>query len=282
MNDKVVIVTGANAGIGRATTQKLAEMDAHVVMVCRNKKKGEKALQEIQKKTQNKNLDLMICDFASLKSINNFAKDFKKRYNHLDVLINNHGAFFIKKSKTEDGIEPTFAVNHLGYYSLTLQLLDIIKASSPSRIINVASSSHYRVKNVYLDDYNYVRRQYSMMNAYGESKLYNIMFTFHLAEKLKGTDVSVNCLHPGFVKTNIGLNHFLLRLLSPLVKFKAMSPEEGAKTSIYLASSSEIEGVSGKFFTKMKEKEPNKLAFDKKLQKELWDLSLDLTNLSFP
>jgi NAD(P)-dependent dehydrogenase (short-subunit alcohol dehydrogenase family) len=279
MKNKIVIVTGANAGIGKATSLKLAEKEAHIVMICRNRKKGEKALQEIQEETNNKNLDLMLCDFASLKSINNFVKEFKAKYEKLDVLINNHGLVSIIKSKTEDKIETTFAVNHLGYFSLTLQLLDVLKASAPSRIVNVSSSANYKIKKLEIDDYNCERRNYQFMRAYQESKLYNIMFTIFLAEKLKGTDVSVNCLHPGFVKTQIGLNNFFLKLITPLAKYKGMTPEEGAKTSVYLATSSEVKDVTGKYYHRMKERDPNKLAFDKDAQKKLWDLSLKLTNL---
>jgi len=280
MKNKIVIVTGANAGIGKATVFKLAEIGTHVVMVCRNKKRGEKALREIQEKTNNKNLDLMLCDFASLKSINNFVKEFKNKYEKLDVLINNHGLVSLIKSKTEDKIETTFAVNHLGYFSLTLQLLDMLKSSAPSRIVNVASSSNYKVRKIELDDYNYDKRNYIFMKAYQESKLYNIMFTFLLAEKLQGTNVTVNCLHPGYVKTQIGLNNFFLRLITPLAKYRGITPEEGAKISVYLATSSEIKGVTGKYYHKMKERDPNKLAFDKEAQKRLWELSLKLTNLS--
>ncbi len=171
MNNKNVIVTGANAGIGKETAFRLAEMGAHVILVCRNERKGIKVLEEIKEKTSNENLDLMICDFASLKSINDFVKSFKKKYKQLDVLINNHGAFSIRKALTEDGVETTFAVNHIGYFSLTLQLLDLLKASSYSRIVNVASSSNYSVKSLNINDYNWEKRRYKMMDAYAESKI---------------------------------------------------------------------------------------------------------------
>lgn len=280
MKDKVVIVTGANAGIGKETALKLAEMGAQVILVCRNEKKGIKALEEIREKTNNENLDLMICDFASLNSINDFVKSFKKKYKQLDVLINNHGAFSIRKALTEDDIEITFAVNHIGYFSLTLQLLDLLKASSYSRIVNVASSSNYSVKSLNIDDYNWEKRKYKMMTSYADSKIYNIMFTLLLSEKLKGTGITANCLHPGYVKTNIGLNHFLLRLLRPLVKTGAISTEEGTKTSLHLATSEEMEGVTGVYYHRMKKREPNKLALDQKAQQELWDLSMKLTGLN--
>jgi NAD(P)-dependent dehydrogenase (short-subunit alcohol dehydrogenase family) len=279
MKDRIAIVTGANAGIGKATVEELAEMGAKVVMVCRNHKKGEKTLKEIQEKTDNKSLDLMICDFASLKSINNFIKKFDEKFENLDVLINNHGAVFLTKSYTEDGLEATFAVNHIGYFSLTLQLLDKLKMSTNPRIINVSSSSNYRVKKLELDDYNWKKRKYFLMDAYADSKLYNIMFTFLLAEKLSKTNITVNCLHPGYVKTKIGLNNPFLKLLTPLVKMGGMTLKEGAKNTIYVATSPELENVTGKFFAKLKEKRPNELAFDLEKQKELWNLSLKITKL---
>jgi NAD(P)-dependent dehydrogenase (short-subunit alcohol dehydrogenase family) len=280
MIDKTVIVTGANAGIGKETALRLALLGAQVTLVCRNEKRGCKALEEIRTLSGNDNLSLMLCDFASLNSINNFVKQFKKNHKKLDVLINNHGAFSIRRTLTEDGLETTFAVNHLGYFSLALQLLDLLKASSYSRIVNVASSSNYSVKELRIDDYNWEKRKYKMMTSYADSKLYNIMFTFLLSEKLKGTGVTANCLHPGYVKTNIGLNHFLLKLLRPLVKLGAVSLEEGAETTLHLATSSEMEGVTGVYYHKMKLREPNKLAIDKIAQEELWVLSEKLTGLS--
>jgi NAD(P)-dependent dehydrogenase (short-subunit alcohol dehydrogenase family) len=279
MKNRTILVTGANAGIGKATSEKLAEMGANVVMVCRNQKKGRVALEEIQEKTGNKNLELMLCDFASSKSISDLVSNFKDKYNKLDVLINNHGSIFLTKSYTNEGLEETFAVNHIGYFSLTLQLLDSLKAGSEPRIVNVSSSSNYRVKKLNLSDYNWERRRYRFMDAYADSKLYNIMFTFYLAEKLQSTNITVNCLHPGYIKTKIGLNNRILQLLTPLVKLKALPLEEGAGTSILLATSPELKGVSGKFYSKMEEKKPNSLAFDKEKQKELWDLSLELTGL---
>jgi len=279
MKDKLIVITGANAGIGKETTHRLAKLGAHIVMVCRNEKKGKKTLEEIKGQSGNNNLELMLCDFSSLKSINDFVKSFKKKYDKIEVLLNNHGAVFLKKTMTEDGFESTFAVNHLGYFSLTLQLLDLIRASDNSRIVNVASSSNYRVKKLEIDDYNWERRKYKLMTAYAESKIYNIMFTFLLAEKLEGTGVSANCLHPGYIRTGLGINNILLKPLNPIVKRKAKPLEEGAETSVYLTSSPEVENVTGKYYHIMKEREPNKLAFDKKKQIELWDLSLKLTSL---
>ena len=281
MQGKTIIVTGANAGIGKITSLKLAEMGAEVIMVCRNRIRGEETFLEIREKTGNENLHIMICDFSQPDSIAKFVRDFKQKYKKLDVLINNHGVTLVRKHLTKEGIESTFAINHLGYFSLTLQLLDKLKPSDYARIINVASSANYRVKELNIEDYNWEKRRYSFMNAYAESKLYNIMFTLFLAEKLKDTHVTVNCLHPGFIKTGLGINHAFLKPLNPIVKIKARPVEEGADTTILLATDPELEGVTGKYYHKMVEKEPNNLAYDKEAQEKLWNLSLELTNLKF-
>lgn len=280
MKNRLVVITGANAGIGKETALRLAKLGAKIVMVCRNEEKGNEALLEIQQLSSNSNLELMLCDFASLKSIKDFVGRFKEKHKKIDVLLNNHGAVFLRKRLTEDGFEATFAVNHLGYFSLTLQLLDLVKASDYSRIVNVASSANYRVKELVIDDYNWERRKYKMLTAYAESKIYNIMFTLFLARKLKDTNVKVNCLHPGYIRTKLGINHTFLRPLNPIIKRKAKPLEEGAETSVYLAASSELDNITGKYYHIMKEKEPNKLALDVNKQKELWDLSLKLTNIS--
>jgi NAD(P)-dependent dehydrogenase (short-subunit alcohol dehydrogenase family) len=280
MKDKLVVITGANAGIGKETTLRLAKLGAKIVMVCRNEKKGMKALQEIVKKTGNNHLELMFCDFSSPKSIDEFVNSFRAKYNKIDVLLNNHGAIFLRKKLTEEGIEATFAVNHLGYFNLTIQVLDLVKASDYARIVNVASSANYRVKKLRLDDYNWEERKYKLQTAYAESKIYNIMFSYYLADKLKNTNISVNSLHPGYIRTDLGVNNVLLKPLNPIVKRKAKPIEEGADTSVYLASSPEVEGVTGKYYHIMKEREPNELALDKEKQKELWNLSLQLTGLS--
>ena len=279
MKDMLVVITGANAGIGKETSLRLAKLGAHVVMVCRDEGRGKKALQDIKVITGNKKIDLMLCDFSSLNSISSFVEKFKKEYDKVDVLLNNHGAVFLKKRITENGYESTFAVNHLGYFALTLQLLDLVKASDYSRIVSVASASNYNVKELRIDDYNWEKRRYNMLKAYSESKLYNIMFTFYLANKLKNTAVTVNCLHPGFIRTDLGINHTILKPLNAIVKRKAKPVKEGAETSVYLASSPEVEKVTGKYYHIMEVREPNKLALDKTKQKELWNLSLQLTGL---
>jgi len=279
MQGKICVVTGANSGIGKAISHKLAEMNAHVVMVSRNKEKGQKVLEEIKNATGNNLIDLMICDFASIKSIHEFAENYKQKYNKLDVLINNHGIFNLKFHKTEDGLESMFAVNYLGSFLLINLLLDFIKASSPARIIIVSSDAYKQARKSNLLDYNCEKRKFRGFIAYAESKLYTIMVSYLLSDKLKGTGVSINVLHPGFTKTNMGMNNKAYRIFFPLIGFFAKTPEKAAQTPIYLASSPEVEGVSGRYFINKKQEETNEISHNKKFQQELWNLSMKLCNL---
>ncbi|NHJ40468.1 MAG: SDR family oxidoreductase [Asgard group archaeon] len=277
--NKICIVTGANSGIGKETTKQLVELDAHVIMVVRNKQKGLIALEEIKRATGKNNIDLMLCDFVSQKSIHNFAKQFLSRYDKLHILVNNHGSINPKKVITEDDLEMTFAVNHLGYFLLTNLLLDVMKRSAPARIINVASGAYEATRFNPLSDYNFKKRRYRGFKAYSESKLYNILFTYYLAEKLVDSNITINTLTPGFVKTNFastykGMN-FFNKLMSPL----SQSPEKAAKKLIYLIASDEVKGITGKYFVKNKITETSKLTLDKTFQKELWDLSIKLTGI---
>ncbi|NHJ31455.1 MAG: SDR family oxidoreductase [Asgard group archaeon] len=279
MKGKICIVTGANSGVGKETAKQLVELDAHVIMVVRNAEKGRIALEEIKKETGKDLLELMICDFASQKSIRDFAKRFREKYNRLEILVNNHGVMPAKKTLTEDGIESTFAINHLGYFLLTNLLLDMIKASSPARIINVCSGSYGAVRKIRLDDYNFDKRRFSWFKAYSESKLYNVMFTLDLADRLKNSEVTVNTFTPGFTLTNLGQSLRSMRLITKLRSRKAASPSDAAKIAIYFATSQEMEGVSGKYFMKMDMKKTTEIAQNKKLQRELWNLSKKLTKM---
>ncbi|MBK5113334.1 MAG: SDR family NAD(P)-dependent oxidoreductase [Candidatus Heimdallarchaeota archaeon] len=280
MKDKICIVTGANSGVGKETAKQLAELDAQVIMVVRNAEKGQLALEEIKAETGKTSLDLMICDFASQKSIRDFVEKFREKYDRLDILVNNHGVMPSKKHLTEDGLESTFAINHLGYFLLTNLLLDLIKASSPARILNVCSGSYGAVRKNRLDDYNFVKRRFSWFKAYSESKLYNVMFTLDLADRLRNLDVTVNTFTPGFTLTNLGQSLRSMRLITKLRSRKAASPSDAAKIAVYFATSQEMEDVSGKYYMKMEMKETTEIARDKKLQKELWDLSEKLTNIT--
>lgn len=278
MQGKVCIVTGANSGIGKATALGLAQMGATVVMVCRNQVKGEEARNEIKEKSGNDAIDLMLVDLASQASIRQLAENIQQRYQQLHVLINNAGVASLTRRETADGFEMEFAVNYLAPFLLTNLLLDRLKASTPARIVNVSSDAQ-KSGIVKMDDLQ-SKKKYGL-RAYGQSKLALVLFTYKLASLLQGTGVTVNCLHPGFVATNIGqdgagsVGRSIIKLIS---KF-GVSPEKGAKTSIYLASSSEIEGVTGKYFVKSRPVRSAPASYDEALQSQLWEETTKMVNL---
>src|ERR671918_2162455 len=237
MGEKICLITGATSGIGKATAMGLANMGASVVMVGRDQGKGEAVMAEIKEKSNNASVDLMLADLSSQEEIRRLADEFKEAYPRLDVLINNAGLFRSTRITTADGLEMTFAVNHLACFLLTKLLLDVLKASSPSRIVNVSSGDHSN-GTIDFDDLQ-GEKGYKGAKAYSQSKLANVLFTYELARKLEGSGVTANCLHPGAgVRTNFGSGvsgvfGFMMRALRPLMK----SPEKGAETSLYLASS---------------------------------------------
>lgn len=248
MNGKVCMVTGANSGIGKETALGLAELGATVVMVCRNPSRGEATMVEIKEKTGNDLVDLMIADLSSQQSIRQLAANFKKKY-PLHVLINNAGVFLTKRSLIVDGIETTFAVNHLAYILLTNLLLDALKANTPARVINFSSETH-RGATINFDNLQ-GEKKYSVLKVYGQSKLANILFSYELTKRLKETGVTVNHLHPGFIRTELGHNKEnsrIFRVGMKLTQLFGASPKKGAQTSIYLATSPEVEDVTGKYF----------------------------------
>jgi NAD(P)-dependent dehydrogenase (short-subunit alcohol dehydrogenase family) len=273
MQGKIVIITGANSGIGKETARVLAKMGATIIIFCRNRERGEAALQELKKQTHSNNIELIIVDLADPDSIHNAVTQFKEKYNKLDVLINNAGLTLSKRQITSLGYEKTFAVNHLGHFLLTTLLLDTLKESAPSRIINVASNVH-KFANLQFDDINQ-KSHYRGLLAYANSKLANLLFTYELARRLKGTGVTVNALHPGFVRTNFGKrgrNKFS-KLFFKFARLFAISVKKGAKTSIYLASSPEVNGITGKYFIKSKPVKSSNVSYNLETQKRLWDLS---------
>jgi retinol dehydrogenase-14 len=278
MGEKVCLITGATSGIGKATAMGLAIMGASVVMVGRDRGRGEAAMAEIKESSGNASVDLMLADISSQENIRRLADVFKEAYPRLDVLINNAGVFRSKRITTADGIETTFAVNHLAYFLLTNLLLDVLKASAPSRIVNVSSGAQ---SNGIIDfDDLQGEKGYKGTKAYSQSKLANVLFTYELARRLEGTGVTANCLHPGAVRTNFGSGSsgvfgLMVRALRPLM----ISPEKGAETSIYLASSPEVEGLSGRYFVKKAEARSSDKSYDAGLARRLWDVSTELTNL---
>jgi len=276
MTGKVCIVTGANTGIGKETALGLARLGATVVMVCRDRDRSDAPLNEIKQKSGNDRVELMICDFSSQNSIRQFAEDFTQRRDRLDVLVNNAGVVLRKRSLTEVGIESTFAINHLGYFLVTNLLLDVLRKSAPSRIVNVSSTAH-RFGKLDINGWP-VGRDYTAFGAYANSKLANVLFTYELARRLKGTGVTANCLHPGGVGTNLyrGLPNFL----QALIKLVTISPARGARTSIYLASSSEVEGVTGKYFVRRRQHESSEASRNDEAARKLWAVSAELTGLN--
>jgi len=279
MQGKTCMVTGANSGIGKATALGLAQMGATLIMVCRDRAKGEEAQNEIKTKSGNDAIDLLLADLSSQQSIRQLVENVQQHYTQLHVLINNAGVAMLSRTETVDGLEMAFAVNYLAPFLLTNLLLDKLKNSAPARIVNVSSESH-QSGYIKIDDLQ-AEKGYRSWNAYGQSKLALVMFTYELARRLQGTGVTANCLHPGFVATNIGQSGAgpVVRAIIKLIFSRGISPEEGAKTSIYLALSPEVEGVTGKYFAKSIPIRSAPISYDESLQQQLWEQSAKLVNL---
>jgi len=276
---KTCMVTGANSGIGKATARALAQMGATVVMVCRDRARGEAARREIITTSKNTAVDLLQADLSSQQSIRQLVEHFQQRYTHLHVLINNAGAAFPKRQESVDGVEMTLAVNYLAPFLLTHLLLDVLKASAPARVVNVSSNSH-EAGYIKLENLQ-SKNPYGSMKVYGQAKQAVVLFTYELARRLEGTGVTVNCLHPGFVATHFGQKDVgpAFRLLVKVLGSFGTSPEKGAKTSIYLASSPKVEGVTGQYFVKSIPKRSAAISYDESLQRHLWEQSTQLVNV---
>src|SRR2546428_6497944 len=276
MQGKICMVTGANSGIGKATALELAQMGATVVMVCRDRARGEEAKSEITMKSRNNAVDLLLADLSSQQSIRQLVGNFQHHYTHLHVLINNAGATFPGRRETVDGLEMTLAVNYLAPFLLTNLLLDVLKNSAPARIINVDSDNH-RFVRLDMQDLQ-LKRRYGFLRAYGRSKLALLLFTYELARQLQGTGITVNALEPGPTSTTFGRKGAgpVARLLLKLVSSLFSSPEKGAQTSIYLASSPEVETITGKYFVKSIPRRSSARSYDESLQCQLWEESAKL------
>jgi retinol dehydrogenase-12 len=279
LEGKVCIVTGATSGIGKETARAMARQGGTMILLGRNPDKAIATIEEIKREVEDAKVDYLLADLSSQAEIYRLAEEYKDRYDRLNVLVNNAGAFFLWRQESVDGIEMTFALNHLGYFLLTNLLLDTMINSAPARIINVSSGSHLRA-TINFDDLQ-GRRRYSGPQAYGQSKLANVLFTYELARRLEGTGVTVNALHPGFVATNIGSNNgWIVRALRPLMNLRALSVEQGAETAIYLATSPEVEGVTGKYFFRCQPVPSSSYSCDEALAKRLWGVSEEMTGLS--
>ena len=271
---KTCMITGANTGIGKETARQIASLDAQVIMVCRNQKKGEQAKEEIIRTTDNQDIELLICDLASLKNVKRFAEEFLQTHTNLHVLINNAGVFHMKRTITPDGYESTFAVNYLAHYYLTELLLPLLKKSSPSRIINLSSNIHKSFK-IKMND-PLLENGYMGPQAYSNSKTAMVLFTNKLVRELVGTKVTVNSVHPGHVKTQmttVGLSKWF-RKIADLIPTRTI--EKSAKTSVYVASSNDLEGITGKYFSDCKESKTAKMTKNIHKQDILWALSKKL------
>lgn len=282
MKNKICMITGASSGIGKATALGLAKMGATVVMLAHNQSRGEAALEEIKGASGNSNVELLVADLASQAEIRQLVQDFKQRHSQLHVLINNAGIAPVQRSVTNDGIERVLAVNYLAPFLLTNLLLDTLKSSAPARVVNVAGEYH-RKATINFDDLM-SEKDYNGGRANNQAKLALILFTYEMARRLDGTGATVNCLHPGAVATDAPLKDPQLpafaRLMYRLVRLFFLSPEKGAQTSIYLASSPELEGVTGKYFIKKAPVKSSLESYDTNISKRLWEVSAQLTGIS--
>jgi len=279
LTGKICLVTGATAGIGRITAAALAGQGAQLVVHGRNKAKTEATVQEIKASTGNQLISYLLADFSDLDQVRTLAKNFQDRYQHLHLLVNNAGGFFNKRIPTPYGVELTFLVNYLAPFLLTNLLLDTLKNSAPSRIINVSSEAH-RQDQMDFENLDF-KKGYFGIKAYARSKLANILFTYQLARRLEGTGVTVNALHPGHIATDIWKTNF--GLIGPALKrimgLFSLTPEEGAENSIFLAASPALEGVNGKYFIKNEPAQSSPISYDEEIARRLWDISADLASL---
>lgn len=271
MKNTICLVTGGTDGIGKATALGLAKLDTTVVIVGRNAGKAGRVVDEIRNVTQNPHVEAMIADFSSLDRVRSLADDFKTRYKRLDVLVNNAGLVTHERELSQDGLELMFAVNYLAPFLLTNLLLDVMKQSVPARIVNV-SSMGYKRGRINFDDLQ-SERDFDHRRAYYQTRLGMVLFTFALARRLEGSGVTANVLHPGIVKTNLSHNYMGNPVFRFFEQMIAVSPEKGAQTSLYLATSPEVEGITGEYFTKQHIEQATETSRNQAMQEQLWDVS---------
>jgi NAD(P)-dependent dehydrogenase (short-subunit alcohol dehydrogenase family) len=275
IGERIIMVTGATAGIGLATARGIAQQGATVIIVGRSLDRSRAAVELIKAQTGNPRVDFLVADLSLQGEVRRLAEQIKERYARLHVLVNNAGGVFLNGQVSQDGIEMTLALNHLAYYLLTRSLYNLLQASAPARIVNVASVAHLGAR------IDFPNLQFSGWKGYKRSKLANILFTYELARRLDGTGVTANALSPGVVASNFGMNNRgPFPLIKPLVDLFALSNERGAETSIYLACSPEAEGVTGKYFTRCRPRASSAASYDRTAAAELWALSARMTGLA--
>ena len=278
MHGKICVVTGATSGIGLVTAQVLARQGATLIVIARNAERGAATVSRIQQETGNSAVELMVADLSVQAQVRQLASEIQHRFARLDVLVNNAGALFSRRQLSQDGLEMTFALNHLAYFLLTNLLLDSLKAADSARIVNVSSEAHRRAQLDFSDLQG--QHRYSGWRAYARSKLANILFTYELARRLAGTGIVTNALHPGFVATNFGRNNrSITAALFRILQLAAISPEEGAQTIIYLASSPAVKGITGEYFVKQQAVRSSQVSYDRAAAERLWQVSAELTRL---
>jgi retinol dehydrogenase-12 len=279
MRGRVCVITGASSGIGRATALAIARQGATLGLVCRDRGRGEETVAEIAAQTGNRDVTLFLADLAVQAEVRRVAADLLARLPRIHVLVNNAGVVNLRRTTTVDGIETVFAVNHLAYFLLTALLLERLRESAPARIVNVASDAH-RWGPMRFDDLGWAQG-YKPMRVYGQSKLANVLFTYELARRIEGSGVTANCCHPGAVATRLGHNNgriatILTGLLAPFFR----SPAQGAATSVHLASSPAVEGVSGRYFSNCREARSSRASQDPEAARRLWQVSASMTGLA--
>lgn len=281
MTNKICLITGATSGIGKATALQLSKLGASLILLSRNEIRGEKICNKIRRANYNAQVKFYKVDISSMMQVRNVSERIKTDFDRIDVLINNAGARFDKYFKNDQGIELTFATNHLGHFLLTLALIELLKKSVQGRIINISSPAHARVTKDF-DDITSPEK-YERRLAYGRSKLANLYFTYELSDRLKNTYITVNAVDPGGVATNFsrnnGLYAWMKHYLSYILQLKLISPQKAAETIVYLASSGEVSGITGKYFFEKKQISSSPASYDREAALKLWQMSLKLAGI---
>jgi len=276
MQRKRVLITGANSGIGKATAEELARRGADVVMVARDEKRGRRALEDVKRRSGNERVELLIADLSTRDAIRSLAADVADRYGHLDVLVNNAAILTGTRRTTPEGFEMQFFVNHVAYYMLTCLLVGSLRAAAPARIVNVASTAH-QSGVVDLDDLSHEGSTYSGWQAYANTKLMNVLFTYELARRLEGTGITANCVHPGVIHTNLINNYsWVLSRMFHALQIFFKKPADGADTPVYLASDAAVSTVTGRYFSSREPAETTEASYDRDLQRRLWEATAEI------